>query len=296
MLCRRCGMESSTTDVCEWCKRPMLPPGAEISTEAAKQIAASGTSVGVPPQSDEDVGEGLRELRQQEEVEAPEENAASLDEAKPDVLLKPLGGDKQEEPQTPSPAGEAEAKVSGTPTHGLGEDATKTSVDISEYLTAGESIFRPIERETSQKSTSSLEQVSTKRAQARRKEDEGPTLTENERLVRSLIAGLASGIFFAILQFLITGTTVQQLYVLKLSHGSDFFAAIKFGIASGVVLGLGLGAILTKLQKGSFIGMILGMIVGMGFQNAPWGLLAGAITGIYAGKVATIGVKRVINV
>jgi len=294
MLCRRCGMESSTTDVCEWCKRPMLPPGAEIYTEAAKEIAASGTPVGVPPQSDEDMGEGLKELRPQEET--PEEDAAPPDEAESEVLLKPLGGEKQDEPQAPPPPQKPETKAPETPSHGLGDDAMKTSVDISQYLTADDSIFRPIERETSQKSTSSLEQVSTKRTHARRKEDEGPTLTENERLIRSLIAGLACGLFFAILQFIVTGSTVQKLYVLTLSRGPNFFAAIKFGIASGVVLGLGLGAILTKLQKGSFIGMILGMIVGMGFQNAPWGLLAGAITGIYAGKVATIGVKRVINV
>ncbi|HLV81507.1 MAG TPA: hypothetical protein VKT32_14570, partial [Chthonomonadaceae bacterium] len=42
MYCRACGMESRTTDICEWCKKPLPPP-------PGPQSAAGQPQQGAPP-------------------------------------------------------------------------------------------------------------------------------------------------------------------------------------------------------------------------------------------------------
>ncbi|MCS6863075.1 MAG: hypothetical protein NZT92_22445 [Abditibacteriales bacterium] len=60
MYCRQCGMDSRTTDVCEWCKKPMAPPQQHPAppgvAATAPQTAAAGARVpanlaGLPPQA-----------------------------------------------------------------------------------------------------------------------------------------------------------------------------------------------------------------------------------------------------
>ena len=43
MFCRACGMESKTTEKCEWCKRPLVVPGREGSVAANSQPIVATT-------------------------------------------------------------------------------------------------------------------------------------------------------------------------------------------------------------------------------------------------------------
>src|SRR4030042_498714 len=152
MLCRRCGMESSTTDVCEWCKKPILPPGAGVARRQK----------GVPPHpppplaAEPDQQEQAAEPDQQEQTaepaepaETPAAQAAPSPPADPapttrppeEDVLRPLGqvGAAAPQPGAPEP---------GAPSHGLSDRATQTSVDLNDYTGPGGSIFKPIERAT----------------------------------------------------------------------------------------------------------------------------------------------------
>jgi len=297
MLCRRCGMESSTTDVCEWCNRPMLPPGAAVSGKAAQELRESGQPLPgtgpVPPQ--EEPGLPLSQQEPDELDAAQEADAAeSSQQAAPDVHLRPLGGGEVQEAAPPPPP----PKVTEGPSSGLSDSATRTTVDISQYMGTDQSIFRPIKREEEQ-STGIADLMAQRRKKGASDEDKGPEIPENTRLGRCLIAGLAVGLFFALAQFLLTKHTVQVIFTsLPLGRGENFFTALKYGVASGIVFGFGLGALLVRFKKGSFLGMLVGIIVGLGIGNDPWywAVIPGAITGIIAGKFATIGVRRVINV
>ncbi len=295
MLCRRCGMESSTTDVCEWCNRPMLPPGAAVSGKAAEELKQSGTPISVPDPEAPGEAPGLplgQEQPEGGEAEPDGDAEEAAEQAAPEVGLRPLGGDGQETPPPGGPSGP------GVPSHGLEADATRTSVDISQYVGADESIFRPIVREEAQASgTQDLLAQRRKKGGGRDQADEGPEMSENTRLVRCLAAGLVIGLVFALAQFLITGTTVDVIYSgLRLGRGSSVFTAVKYGIASGLVFGFGLGALLVRFRKGSFLGLLVGIMVGLSLQNGIWSIVPGALSGIVAGRFATIGLRRVVNV
>ena len=293
MLCRRCGMESSTTDVCEWCNRPMLPPGAAVSGKAAKELRESGQPLSMPnPEgAQEEPGLPLSQHQPEDADAAPQGDAVELpQEAGTEVHLRPLGDEKQETASVSTPAASQE------PSHGLPDDATRMSVDISQYMGANQSIFRPIKREE-EHSSGIADLMAQRRKKGALGEDKGPEIPENTRLGRCLIAGLAISVFFALAQFLITGNTVEVIYTsLRLGRGENFFTALKYGIASGLVFGFGLGALLVRFKKGSFPGMLAGIMVGLSLVNWPWAVIPGAITGIIAGRFATIGVRRVINV
>lgn len=310
MLCRRCGMESSTTDVCEWCKRPMLPAGATISQKAAQEVKGDySTPPGEPSEDRLEASAALAEetemaseeeeapaLSQEEEVPAQEEEAPAVseqEEAPPapeeeeaEHQLRPLGGVQ------PS----ASSTAPGAPSHGLSDEAMQTSIDISQYLGDDQSIFRPQKSpEPSSAMPGSADPLARRRVSTEKSEP-GSELSENARLGRCVIAGLVVGVAAALIQYFVTGETLLILYFLRLGRGANLMTALKYGIATGVILGIGLGAILIKLRKGSFLGMLIGLLVGMGFQNPPWGLMAGALTGIVAGRFATVGLRQRIAV
>lgn len=335
MLCRRCGMESSTTDVCEWCKRPMLPPGSTVSAQAAKDLKESGQPVAVPHSAGGDASEGRLLVQEDPEEEQPGEDqpdSAGVGGEAPQ--LRPLGGTDQhlsagpsdgpgqpgdgpsdidrqssagasDGPEAPgdtpsdidqqSSAGPSDEP--GQPSHGLADEATRTSVDISQYIGSDQSIFRPIVREDDSKSDGTDDLL---KQRARRREaaaGDGPQWSENERLIRCLVVGLAASLVFAVAQFFITGDTVNTLYMsIPIGRSDSLFTALKYGIASGVVLGFGLGALLVRFQKGSGLGFILGVLVGLSLTNSYWGVLPGVIVGIINGRIATLGVRRVVNV
>ena len=298
MLCRRCGMDSSTTDSCEWCNRPMLPAGATVSAAAAKEMKQKGRPLAAPPQPSPEPApeaEAGLPLHQEEPEEAP-----VLAEAKPvaqaaasDVLLRPLGHGQSADPPSPVVA----QPTQRPPTHGLAEEATQTSIDISQYVGSDQSIFRPVQKETGFSSASSLDRVSQKR-QASAQTGPGSNWSENDRLIRCAIAGLAICLVYALARFFITKEVPDRLFTaIPLGASGSFLTALKFGIVSGLAFGFMLGALLVKLQKGPGIGMIVGVILGFSAVGSLTMLaLAGALAGIFAGRFATLGVRKVINV
>ncbi|MBN1460320.1 MAG: hypothetical protein JXA57_12350 [Armatimonadetes bacterium] len=330
MLCRRCGMESSTTDVCEWCKRPMLPPGAQLSgqtqppdkqaQEAAEPPGRSlGEVTGADAAQEEDPAQqhpkSEAELRplggHSEQVVAPEPPAPPPQEAAPaaeaDFLEPPPtkptpaappkieAEAPAQEPQQTEPE-QPESSVTG-PSHGLAEEATATSIDISEYMGDDNSIFRPIVRE--EPKSQDTKDLLAQRHKRRLDEAREPEISENTRLLRCLIAGLVVAIPIALIQYLVPPhNTVTTLFTsVQLSRGPSFVAALKYGIVSGIIFGFGIGALLVRLKKGPGVGFVVGVVLGLSAMgNGFWGALAGAIIGIYAGKVATVGVRRTVNV
>jgi hypothetical protein len=299
MLCRRCGMESSTTNTCEWCNRPMLPPGATVSEQAAKELKASGRPLITGPANDAEGDVGLPQIGENgtEEVEEEAPEGAGGEGAGEAVHLRPLGGAEdhgaaavsQPKPEAPAPQPLKPGE------HGLSAEVTQTSIDISKYLGSDQSIFRPIvkEEDTAMEGRDLLAQ----RRKAMADENRGPEMSENQRLSRCLVVGLIVGVVFALAQFLITGKTVQVVYSsIPLGRGDTLITAIKYGIFSGVVYGFGLGALLVRLRKGPGLGFFAGMLVGLTSGAGHWGAIPGAIVGIMAGKIATKGLRRVINV
>ena len=297
MLCRRCGMDSSTTDTCEWCNRPMLPAGAAVSGKAAKDLKKSGQPIVVPSRPAVEAEVGLP-LHQQPgvEPEAGTEADPVASQAGADLVLRPLGhGAAAEATLAPAPA--QAAPRSGGPSHGLGEEVTQTSVDISEYVGKDQSIFRPIEKEVGFSSASSLDRVTTRKSSGAQT-GPGSNWSENDRLMRSAIAGVVIASVFALGQFFIAKDVPSRLFtVIPLGSSSSFLTAIKLGIVLGLAFGFMLGALLVRLQKGPGIGMLLGIVLG---YSAVGSLsifaLAGALAGIFVGRFATLGVRKVINV
>ena len=282
MLCRRCGMESSTTDVCEWCRRPMLPPGASITSREGPGGAAQPAQAGpaeAPPLAPEP------ELEQVEE--RPAAGSASADA---EQVLRPLGS------ELPTASGHAGPRP-GVPSHGLSQDATRTSIDVSQYVGQGESLFRPLRRsEASMSLPGGGDPLAQRKVRRSGKSQTVSEIPENTRLLRSLLAGLVISLAISLIQFLVTGQSGQQLYILQVGQADDLATALKYGVLLGVLLGFLLGAVLTRFRRGPFLGMLVGLVLGWGLQNPPWALIAGGLTGIVAGRLATVGLRQIISV
>jgi hypothetical protein len=275
----------------------MLPAGAAVSVKAAQELRESGqplpgTGTEAPQ---EEPGLPLSQQEPEEVDSAQEDDAAEASQqTAPEVHLRPLGGGERQEAAPPPPP---PPQAPQEPSSGLSDDATRTTVDISQYMGTDQSIFRPIEREEEQSTGLADLMAQKKKKGGAFGEDKAPEIPENTRLGRCLIVGLAVGVLFALAQFLITGNTVEVIYTsLRLGRGESFFTALKYGLVSGLVFGFGLGALLVKFKKGSFLGLLAGIMVGLSIGNGIWAVIPGAITGIIAGRFATIGVRRVINI
>ncbi len=283
----------------------MLPSGATVSGKAAKELKESGRPV-VAPSPESSASEAGLPLNQGEpQIPAvPDETPANQPAA--DVLLRPLGHGASLEPlgatptvsappppPTETPEAPAAPQQTG-PSHGLADSATQTSIDISQYVGSDQSIFRPIKKDEGFASAASMDRVTTKR----RVQEKGPgsDWSENDRLKRCAIAGLAVGVTVSVLQYLITKSVPSTVFT-AVPIGSGIMGVIKLGIVMGVALGFGLGAMLVKFQKGSGIGFLLGMLLGYaGYGGASLFMLGGAVAGILDGRFATLGIRRVINV
>jgi hypothetical protein len=265
----------------------MLPPGATVSGADGK--AQQETMPDAPPVQPQTPDETeVRELAPQSE---PGEETQDTNTDEPaEQLLRPLGGGE-------APASGPAAPQPGAPRHGLSDDATQTSVDVSQYMGADDSIFRPLERQAASASMpGGADPLSTRGGRKGRKAETVSDIPENTRLMRSLIAGTIICLVLAVAQLLITGDVKTQFYFLQLGRGSGFFTALKYGLLSGLLMGLGLGAVLTRFKRGPFLGFLIGLAVGAGLGNSPWGLIAGGLTGILAGRFATVGLRQVVNV
>jgi len=287
MLCRRCGMDSATTDVCEWCKKPMLPAGAAVTGQKAaapaEATAAQAPPAPVAPAVEAAAAPGSDELVSLGPPPAAEQADARA-QAAPDVL-SPLGGHLGK----PAPS---------APSHGLAAEATSTSVDVANYLGPDQSLFRPMSRVEHSATSKGMDPLSQTRSH--RQEKPVSDIPDNVRLMRSLVSGIAVAFPLAIAQYAITHRVPEKLFVVPLIRGGDsFIAAIVWGVASGVFLGFGLGALLVQFKKGPFVGLVFGLVLGFfGLATDPvyWGVIAAAVTGMMVGRHATAGYRRVIQV
>jgi hypothetical protein len=288
-------MDSAATDVCEWCKKPMLPAGAAVTGQRGTPVIAPEAP---PDQSDA--------------VEASAETAAAASQpavaaAEPDGLVE-LGAPPERPGQTQAiaqgdvlvPLGSAPGKsgLSG-PSHGLGGDATKTSVDVANYLGPDQSLFKPMSKVEHSATSKGLDPLSHRGG--RRQEKQVSDISDNVRLMRSTITGLLVCFPLAILQFVVTKKVPVRIFtVVPLFGGRDtFVAAIVYGVVTGVVLGFGLGALLTQIKKGPVLGLLFGLLLGtFGLATEPvyWGILAACVTGFVAGRHATYGYRKVLQV
>ncbi len=292
MLCRRCGMESSTTDQCEWCKRPMLPTGATITDQqtpdakTAEQIAEGRAAA-----------EGVKPLGEQAAAEEEQPKAGAREE---ESVLRPLGS----APATPRTGGVGPPPV--MPSHGITDEQTKTSVDVSQYTAGEQSIFRPIERPERADAMGGADPLARRRR--RRETRVESEIPENIRLLRSVIAGVIISLVLALIQFTVSrmsegakevpGSLIFASVTLikNLGQSGTLVSALMYGTLMGVLMGLGLGAVLVRFRRGPFVGMLVGLVVGYGLMNYPWGLILGALAGIAIGIIASVGLRQVVAV
>lgn len=281
-------MDSATTDICEWCKKPMLSAGAAAERPvAAPTIAAPqlGDVVDAAPEYMPAPAEDLVELGPISDGEPAEAQPPGISGA-----LRPLGGDGAK------PAGLA--PVAKAPTHGLSAEATRTSVDVAGYLGPDNSLFRPATKAEQGASTGGMDPLG--RVQMRKQREAVNNIPDNVRIMRSLRAGFTIAFPLAIVEFIVTHKVPEKLFVLPLISGGDsFLAAIVWGLVSGVFIGFGLGALLVQFKKGSGIGLVLGLLLGnSALQTDPtyWGMAAAGISGFMIGKIATFGYRKVVSV
>ncbi len=281
MLCRRCGMESTTTDVCEWCHKPMLAAGAAAAGRQARpengQPETTTQQHAQVVEQEEAAAEGLPELR----AEPDQESGSGSQEE----LLRPLGGEVAG-PSRPSP---------GVPSHGLSDDATRTSVDLGQYLGADQSLFRPLPR-SEHSATAGMDPLAQRRS-GRKQVKMVSDIPDNVRLLRSLITGIVISVPLAVVQFAVAHQVPDRLYFLKLGSSDSLLTALFWGISSGVLLGGGLGALLVHFKRGSFLGLLAGLMIGwVGLSNGYFGIVAASLTGILVGRHATYGYRPAVTV
>ena len=290
----------------------MLPPGSTVSSKAAQQLrkersarppAGAPAVPSQPAEPEPSEGEPPQVGSEPEpsevgppQVESEPERPESEREATPDDVLRPLGGDA---PPSGPPGTSARPAV---PTHGLSDNATKTSIDISQYVGDDQSIFRPMERpETGSTLPGGVDPLARRRRAGTEKVEFVSEIPDNTRLGRSVVSGIVICIILGAVQTVVNGgIPPKELHFAALhimvSRRDSIVTAIMYGGLAGLLLGLGLGAILVRLKKGPFLGLVIGFLVGWGLQNPPWGLIAGALTGILAGRFATVGLRRTVTV
>ena len=288
MLCRRCGMESATDDVCEWCKRPMLPEGAAVSARAAAQAKADPEAAQPQPQQPADEApppaEG-QDLASPAAEPSPQPVASASAEKAGEDILRPLG----------DVGGKAQSRP-GAVTHGLGEQATRTSVDVANYLPPDQTLFRPAyQTERTHVPGGAFDPLAQRRRAKERKAVS--SIPDNIRLTRSLAVGLFICLTAALTQFFVTHNVPTKLYFLGLGEGDQLKTAIFWGLGTGVLLGFGLGALLVQFKRGPFLGLLFGLMLGfVGLQNGYWSGATGALCGAIIGRIATVGYRRAITV
>ena len=287
-------MDSAATDLCEWCKKPMLPVGASVTAQRGAPVMAAEA-----PPVESDVVEASAET-----VAAVGESAVAA--AEPDGLME-LGPPPERPAQAQAkaqgdilvPLGGALGKSASGPSHGISDDATRTSVDVANYLGPDQSLFKPISRVEHSATSKGLDPLSHRGG--RRKETQVSDVSDNVRLMRSTITGLVVCFPLAIVQFALTKRVPERVFsAVPIPGGGDkWVAAIVYGIFSGIAIGFGLGALLTQFKKGPVLGLLLGLVLGIfGLATEPWywGALAACITGFVAGRHATYGYRKVLQV
>lgn len=306
MICRRCGMESSTTDNCEWCKKPMLPPGGAISMKAKEELLKQKEE-GVKPQETQVTPEEIRETAEEAAIRRPESKPPPPPpEVHPSGLLL-LGSHLEAEPEEPSETpnyvagGESKneeillplGSVGVTP---QGEEAKDTPI----YIGNDENVLRPIERPVSKDGAKYMIDSSGRK---RRIVDDTPEIPEKVRLMRATIRGAMICFPLALLQFFVPKPQPlpTTFIVIPLPGAEGFLGAISYGVLSTLLNGFMLSALLVAKKWGPVAGFFIGglgtgTMAMLNTPNMPWSMITGALCGIFCGIAANKGVKRVVNV
>jgi len=279
---------------------PQLEPNGEQTQEAAREAAPPQTQEAAreaaPPQAQEAAREAAPPQAQEAAREAapPQAQEAAQEAAPPQAseapsqedLLRPLGGADQ--PAKPP------ASTAGAPSHGLDDAATQTSVDLSQYMDDADSIFRPIERSTQSAAAAPGQDIEAKarRASMVRQQEAESSVPDNVRLLRCLMGGMLVSITLSAIQFAVTGKLPDKFYWISFGYRTTAATAVYYGVLTGILFGLGIGALLVRLKRGSFLGLLVGVAVGAGLGNMPYAMIAGGLTGVIAGRFATAGYRR----
>ena len=282
-------MDSSTTDVCEWCKRPFLPPGARVTgqkaakggktVELGAEVPADTADTAPPapePASAGPVLAGAAPLAA-EEPPAPASAPAAED------ILRPLG------------AGAPRSSADSQPFPGTGQAASDGSVDLSQYVSSGQSIFRPLERPHAPGIQASPQDrlAAAKRAAKER----APEVPETKRLMRATMAGAVVAIVVTLVEFAVTKQVPLTLLVIKVNSNEALGGALLTAGLRAVLLGFMLSAMLVRFKLGGFAGLLTGLALGwLALADVPWGLVTGGLAGLLVGIFGSKGVRRVLNV
>ena len=289
-------MESRTTDVCEWCKKPMLQ--ATVAEEPKEAPPAQAAAEPMVPDTTPAEAEARPRGLSEGGIRTPELTALGASAAPQVEAAAPLPGDADIlRPLGEGPGGKAQSRP-GVPSHGLSEEATRTSVDVANYLPPDQALFRPMKKGEIAASTGGIDPLTRRQAGLKKHEAVNP-IPDNVRLVRCLVTGVVLNLIVAIAQWAAgQGNSLPEklLYYVPVGRGEGIGHALTWGIASGALLGGGLGALLVQFKRGPFVGLLAGLLVGYGFYNFPWGLVAGAITGIVVGRLATVGYRPPVGV
>jgi len=301
MICRRCGMESSTTDTCEWCKKPMLPPGGSISARAKEQILREKEAP--PPPPAESAAPTVRA------EETPDEAVVRRPESKPPPPLTStieglsvLGGHLTEEGDEPQAAvlSTVEQTTNESLLVPLGANVTGPAdqgQDRTIYVGNEEDVVRPIERPAKDGSR----WVMDASGRRRRVLDTTPEVSDKQRLLRAAVGGGVVAFVMAFVQFAVHRLP-EQLISEQLKITEGFAGAVQYGVYSAVLLGFMLAALLVQWKKGPFVGLLLGLGLGWGITQSaaqaflPLTLTTGGLCGAVVGYFSVKGLKRVVTV
>lgn len=231
----------------------------------------------------------------EEQSEEPEGEAGEPtgEEGTEQHLLRPLGDGSAARAGGEPPA--------GMPSHGLSDEATRTSVDVSQYTGGDDSIFQPMEQPDRTSTATGSDPLAARRS--RGKQEVVSDISENVRLARSLVAGLAVTVALTLVQRIATPDSMPSSvtyggyqFIKSVDSGGGIVGLVMYGVIVGLINGLLLGAFLTRLKRGPFVGMLVGLMIGYGLMNGVWGYACSALTGIVCGRIATVGLRHVARV
>jgi len=296
--------------VCEWCKKPMLPPGGSISNkakeeivkqqaqgEAAVEAAAPETAreteleasvrrpeAAPPPPPPEVHASGLRALdaslsTQTEQAATPPPSFATTEQTVNTELLRPLGavplGGKKEE----------EGDGKGTPIY-IGSD--------------DEDILRPVERPIER---DGVKYTIDATGRKKRVIDNTPDIPDNIRMARGMIQGAIIAFLMVMLQYIVKrpAPLPDMFVIVSVGSGKTLAGALFYGLCAAVLYGPLFAVLMTQFKLGAFVGFLIGGI-GLGIcamlntPNMPWSMVTGMLCGIFVGRASVKGLKRVVNV
>jgi hypothetical protein len=303
MICRRCGMDSSTTDVCEWCKKPMLPEGGSISNKAKEEIVKQRA------QGEAATGAASPQGTQETELEASVRRPESAPPPPPSEVhvsgLRTLDASlsTQEEHAPPPSFATAEQTVNAELLRPLGavplggrqqEEGSSTTL----YVGNDEDVLRPVERPGS---TDGGKYTIDATGRKKRVIDNTPEIPDRVRMARGMVQGAIIAFLVVMVQFFMKHEVPSMFVMLPIGDGKTLGGALFYGACSAFLMGPMFAAAMVQFKLGPAVGFLigglgLGVFAMLNAPNWPWSAIAGALCGIFVGRASVKGLKRVVNV